>query len=111
MVNQICFGCGKILPPGSLKYVVQINVFADFDGVIQESELGEEDILSSEGTGSGIEQLLLEIQQMDPSKLENDVHQQMAFVLCPACKDKFLKNPIVESDSAQAPSKNSGIVH
>jgi hypothetical protein len=34
MPGKYCVKCGKSLPQGSLKYVVDIRVYADFDGVL-----------------------------------------------------------------------------
>ena len=77
--------CGKRLPEGSLKYVVDIRVYADFDGVLNfpEGDIEEE-----------VNRLMAEIEGMDPGELERDVYQEMAFLLCKGCRDRFVEDPL-----------------
>ena len=85
MPGQYCMRCGKDLPEGSLKYVVDIRVYADFDGVLR---FPEEDIEEE------VSRLMTEIEKMDPQELERDVYQEMAFLLCKGCRDKFVEDPL-----------------
>jgi hypothetical protein len=77
--------CGKDLPEGSLKYVVDIRVYADFDGVLRfpEGDIEEE-----------VGRLMERIERMDPQELERDVYQEMAFLLCKGCRDRFVEDPL-----------------
>jgi len=77
--------CGKDLPEGSLKYVVDIRVYADFEGVLR---FPEEDIEEE------VSRLMTEIEKMDPKELERDVYQEMAFLLCKGCRDRFVEDPL-----------------
>jgi len=85
MPGQYCLKCGKRLPEGSLKYVVDIRVYADFDGVlnIPEGDIEEE-----------VHRLMAKIERMDPHELERDVYQEMAFLLCKGCRDIFVEDPL-----------------
>ena len=85
MARQYCVKCGKRLPEGSLKYVVDIRVYADFDGVLNfpEGDIEEE-----------VNRLMGEIEGMDPGELERDVYQEMAFLLCKGCRDRFVEDPL-----------------
>ena len=38
MAERRCWRCDKELPPGGLSYVVRLQVYADFDGVLVEPE-------------------------------------------------------------------------
>ncbi len=77
--------CGKDLPEGSLKYVVDIRVYADFDGVLHfpEGDIEEE-----------VHQLMEEIEQMDAHELEKEVYQELGFLLCKGCRDRFMEDPL-----------------
>lgn len=76
--------CGKHLPLGSLKYVVSLKIFADYDEVIQ-----EDNATSSEDV---ILMLADNLNDADPQKLEEDVYMERIFLLCPKCKRRFSKS-------------------
>ena len=80
--KQRCFRCGKELPAGSLSYVVNIRVFAGFDGFLFEPE-GDVD--------SQIEKIINEIGQYDPEELEREVYEEFTMILCKSCRDRFVK--------------------
>ena len=94
-----CQRCGAQLPPGSLKYLVTIHATADFDGVLP---AGEEQV--------DLEAFMRQVDAEDPAKLERDVFQSKAYVLCPTCKTSFLGDPL---DLAAAEGKlvEGGRVH
>ncbi len=80
--KQRCFRCGKELPPGSLNYVVNIRIFAGFDGFLLEPE-GDVD--------RHIEEIIKEIEQYDPEELEKEVYEEFTMLLCKSCRDRFVK--------------------
>jgi hypothetical protein len=87
MEERQCLRCGLKLPYGSLAYVVNVKVFAAFDGVILESE---------EETQHPLEELLGQIKDADPKTLEKEVYEEFSVVLCKGCRDRFVeeaKNP------------------
>jgi len=94
MVYQHCMRCGRILKPGSLKYLVSIRVVADFDGVINEDE-GDTDEM--------IIEVLKQIEDMDAEELERDVYEELNLVLCKVCKDHFVRNPFNISEDDLSP--------
>ena len=81
MKERACFRCGKTLPPGSLKYVAQVRVFADFDGVLLE---GEEDI------DHQLRRMMDEVEAADPEELEKEVFEEYTIILCKSCRDRFV---------------------
>ena len=81
MEKRECMRCGVELPYGSLIYRVNIRVFADFDGVILDSE---------EESHPPLEQLLEQIQEADPADLEKEVYEEFTLVLCKSCRDRFV---------------------
>lgn len=103
MSRQCCSRCGKYLHEGSLKYIVRINVFADFDGY-----LCDEDKSSAED----LQSLIRQIKDKTPETLENDIYQEMAFLLCKSCRNIFIKNPLNLSQQCGAPKgKLSDLLH
>jgi hypothetical protein len=56
----LCHSCGKELPRGSLKYVIEIKSFADFDGYLEEYPGDVEE---------GINDLLDAIEHADPGSI------------------------------------------
>ncbi len=76
-----CSDCGAMLPHGSLRYVVDITIFADYDGYVDEDKDADID--------ERIQYLLEAMEEMDPNELEEDVYQELSIVLCQSCRDKF----------------------
>lgn len=70
--RQSCYRCGRHLPPGSLKYVVHLKVYADFDGFLS---VPDEDL---EGE---MDRILEEIEWRNAKELEQEVYHEMAFLL------------------------------
>lgn len=68
-----CHGCGRPLAPGSLKYIVQIKVYADFDGFLS--------IADGEDLEAEMDRILKEIQRRDPREMEEEVHQEIDFLM------------------------------
>ncbi len=84
MIEVNCRGCGKYLPSGSLKYIVQIHITADFDGHISEEEFNEE---------IPLEQIVENLKKRPAEEAEKDVQESKAFFLCPVCRKSFAKDP------------------
>jgi hypothetical protein len=82
MKERACSRCGKNLAPGSLTYVVNVRVFADFDGVLLEPE---------EGMDRELEQILEQVEEANASELERDVYEEFTLFLCKRCRDRFVK--------------------
>jgi len=103
MSNQYCSKCGENFYEGSLKYIVRIKVIADFDGHIGNDS--DEDSLD-------LESLIGQIERATPETLENDIHQEMAFLLCKDCRDSFARNPLnLPKESKIKKGNFSGLLH
>jgi hypothetical protein len=85
------------LEPGSLKYLVTLNVTADFDGVLP-TQVEMEDL----------EAFMRQLDSEDPAKAENDVHLSQGYVLCPACKAAFLADPLRTRTPGDGPVPGPG---
>ena len=88
-----CGKCGVELPPGSLKYLVTIHVTADFDGVLPDA-----------GEMEDLEAFMRQLDAADASELERDVYRSQGYILCPACKDAFLADPLGPRPSGERPT-------
>ena len=97
-----CFCCEKQLPEGSLKYVVEIKSFADFDCFLEDYPGDVEE---------GMMELLEEMEDVDAKALEDEVYQEMIFVLCKECRDKFYKNPFQSTQQFYVDKEIKGSIH
>ena len=98
-----CNGCGKALKKGSLKYIVEIKSFADFDGYLEDYEGDIEE---------GINELIGAIEDMDQRVLEEDVVREIIYILCKSCRDMFTKDPFrAVSSTPQEEEEAKGTLH
>ena len=81
MAKRSCMRCGKDLPIGNLSYVIQIKIYADFDGVLLEPD---EEIDRELGA------ILAQIEDSDPKELEKEVFEEFSLLLCKSCRDRFV---------------------
>ncbi|MBI5885565.1 MAG: hypothetical protein HZB85_03165 [Deltaproteobacteria bacterium] len=97
-----CHSCRKELPKGTLKYIVEIKSFADFDGYLEDYEGDVE---------SGINELLEAIETMDAKALEEDVAMERIFIMCKACRDRFVEDPLQTGRPAAHGEEAKGTIH
>ncbi|MCH7760612.1 hypothetical protein IIA15_04315 [candidate division TA06 bacterium] len=90
-MERRCDKCGRILKPGDLVYRLEIQCLSDFDGIITEPE---EDLAT----------LLKTVEETPKELLEEEIHREFHFLLCPTCKDHFCANPLnLPLDSMEIP--------
>ncbi|MGQ9646244.1 MAG: hypothetical protein ACUVWO_06865 [Thermodesulfobacteriota bacterium] len=82
MEERHCMRCGKKLRSAESTYVVQIRVFAGFDGILSEPE---------EGVDVQLRNLLDQVEQADPEELEKNVYEEFSLLLCKSCRDRFVE--------------------
>jgi hypothetical protein len=90
MVHVTCDLCGKELRPGEVqRYVVKIEVFAAHDP----NQLTEDDL--DEDHMEEISQLLAE-EECGLADVGEEAagNSRLRYDLCPACRKKFLKDPL-----------------
>ncbi|MBI5562774.1 MAG: hypothetical protein HY894_08000 [Deltaproteobacteria bacterium] len=97
-----CHGCGKELAKGSLKYIVEVKSFADFDGYLEEYEGDVEE---------GISELVEAMESMDAKAMEDDVAREIVFILCKPCRDRFTNDPLQTGRPVLAGEDAKGTVH
>src|SRR3972149_9596273 len=97
-----CHGCGVELDTGSLKYVVEIRSFADFDGYLEEYEGDVEE---------GINSLLDAMDALDEKALEEDISKELGYILCKKCRDRFMNDPFQTGNVMFRGDDVKGTVH
>lgn len=97
-----CHKCNRALPIGASFYHLRISVEQGFDGVIEAGPAEELKTLMAkiDRQTSGVPEQLL----------EDEVHKEYAFVLCPRCREKFCANPLnLPLDIRHIPKKTSDL--
>ncbi len=84
-----CDLCGKtLLIDEDIRYVLKIDVYAAYDPM----ELTADDL--ERDHRAEIKRLIEQMNGMDPQELEDSVHKEFNFQLCPACQREYIKNPL-----------------
>lgn len=86
-MSKVCERCGREMTDGSLAYEVRIDVTADFDGVLAAPETGRR-------TEEELRELVARMADRDSEALMRDVYHSQRYLLCPACRDRYLANPL-----------------
>lgn len=84
---KTCDKCRRQMPDGALAYEVRIEVMADFDGVLVVPE-------DAGDAAAQRREILAAAEQADPDALMDDVCHSERHLLCPACRERFLANPL-----------------
>lgn len=74
-LKHSCQLCGVSLNTGSLKYILKLEIWADFDGHLPEVD-----------DPSKVQTILREMEEADPIELEEEVHLTRYLLICPACR-------------------------
>ena len=78
-LKHSCQLCGVSLPPGSWKYVLKLEIWADFDGYLPEID-----------NPSKVQAILKEMEEADPLELEEEVHLTRYLLICPSCRANIM---------------------
>jgi hypothetical protein len=94
MVHFTCDLCGKDLTAtGDHRFVVKIEAYPGFDPTeITEADL-EDDPMEA------VSQLLQRDESLSAEEYAATLHKGFRFDLCPACHEKFLKDPLGKESS------------
>jgi len=89
MVHFTCDLCGKdITADGESRYVVRITAYAGFDP----NQITEEDL--DDDHMEAISELLRDDESQTAAAAEKPARKGFRFDLCPACHDRYLKDPL-----------------
>ncbi len=83
----MCARCGAAMRPGSLKYLVRIEVLADWDGHLAMIE-------DEEALDRAMRDALVAMAERDEDELLREVYQREVYLLCKGCRDRYLANPL-----------------
>jgi hypothetical protein len=83
----VCARCGAALAPGALKYLVRIEVMADWDGHLTLVE-GEEE------RERAMRSALQALEERDEAELLREVYHRELHLLCRGCRERYLANPL-----------------
>lgn len=97
-----CNCCGVELPEGSLKYIVEIRSYADFDGYLEEFDGDVEE---------GLNELLDAMENIDQKNLEEEVSKELILILCKSCRDKFTSDPFQTGKTIREGEDAKGTLH
>ena len=98
-----CNCCGNELPTDTIKFVVEVRSFADFDGYLEEYEGDIEE---------GVNSLLDSIDEMEDEGLDADeASKDSIYILCQKCRDNFLSDPFQIGSMALDADNFKGTVH
>ncbi|HEY7676027.1 MAG TPA: hypothetical protein VIG69_03060 [Candidatus Methylomirabilis sp.] len=84
---DVCGRCGAALRPGSAKYLVRIEVLADWDGHLAILEDEEE-------RERAMRETLAALEERDEAELLRAVYHRELHLLCRGCRDRYLANPL-----------------
>ena len=88
MIHYTCDGCGREIPPKSLRYIARIEVLAAYDTLEITREDLERDIPYE------IRQILERCGEKSAEELLREVYANFRFDLCSDCHSRFLKDPL-----------------
>ena len=84
MTDHFCDRCGCFLPEGSIRYTVHIQVLSDFDGMI---------LFEGDDVSDDTQVFCNETDPSDTGDMEDDLFQELSFILCGKCKKRFSMDP------------------
>ena len=87
MEFQVCARCGAAMRPGSVKYLVRIEVLADWDGHLTVIEDADE-------RDRAMRDALTAMAERDEAELLREVYHRELHLLCKGCRDRYLANPL-----------------
>ena len=92
-----CDACGEaLLVESNVRYVAKVELYAAYDPL----EITEEDL---EGANrSAWEALVEELKDADPDEMASQIHMTMRFDVCPACRTRYLKDPLLAARPPEA---------
>ena len=88
MLTYTCDGCGRSIPPKSLRYSVTIDVRAAYDQI----KIGLADLVRDHRRE--ILDLIEQLKTKPAEELEAQVYKQITLDLCPPCQRAFIKAPL-----------------
>lgn len=89
MNHSRCAKCSCKLSGENLRYRITIDIVADYDGLLFDSQ---------EEIAEQVDSLLCQIEDSEPEGLESELYEEISFVLCRECADYFSKDPLGDNN-------------
>jgi len=83
----ICDKCNRKIKKGSTYYKLHIIIRSQWDEYIEKQKSVEE-------IDREIEEIIKDLEHIQASLIESDVHQRFTYTLCRKCKEAFSANPL-----------------
>jgi len=95
MITFNCDMCGEEIGAKELRYDLKISLVAAYDRL----EITLVDLMHDHK--KEYEELIRKLKsgELDPAKLEEDIHKEFEFHLCRACQQQYIKTPLPPADS------------
>ena len=91
MSDTRCHRCDRLLVDGRTRYIISIHVTADFDGYLADVD----------DPGVALQGVLASLDGRTEADLADEVHRELAFMLCGGCRGRWLDNPLGVRRSAR----------
>jgi hypothetical protein len=89
MSDNYCDRCGDYIPEGTAKYSVHLQVVLDCDCYV---------LCEAADPCEHLQKLYDAAEQIDSQSANNDVFEELSFVLCDRCKKRFVSDPFNRGD-------------
>ena len=86
-MSRACDRCGVMLGESDLRFVIEIQVTADVAPVLDLD-------ISDDAWKQALQEVLEQAARTPKPELEAEVHQRLAFLVCPRCRLKFVADPL-----------------
>jgi len=87
MIKYLCDRCSALIEQSRARFTLRVELFTAYDGL----EIRSSEELNSRDIRAEIQQLIKEMQGMDPKQLEREVYARYEFDLCKECRDQLLE--------------------
>ena len=94
-----CDACGEpLLVDSNVRYVTKVEVYAAYDPL----EITEADLKGA--NPDAWEALMEELRDADPEEVASQVHLSLRYDLCPACRRRYLADPLQSARPGDPPA-------
>lgn len=97
MADLFCDRCGDFLPEGSLRYTMHVQIVSDFEGVM---------VLEGDDIAVDMRTIFKAQDVADHYDFDDEGYQEISFMLCPKCKDRFMHDPFNRGAQQQRAHRN-----
>ena len=82
-MNRVCANCGRTTPEKEQMYTIRIEMFARVEPLVFDLK-----DLAQDHAGK-LQELIGQLEQMDPEEAADQVHEEYSFDLCSPCRRRI----------------------